>query len=162
MSDLAVVVGVLGTLAGVTVTQFSNSRLDARRWARERERQRELDAREDVNRIYEHRRAVYVDFLREFERLRRLYVDGDAANKPAISKETFEALSDLWTAVTVYGTNKADELAYECLTRIETWAREPDNDNAAEDALDAWHNFLIQIRRDLDVPGEVSVRSTGE
>ena len=153
------VVGILGTLTGVIFTQIWTSRLDERRWERERGRQRELEAREDANRTYEHRRAAYADFLREFERLRRLYVDGDAANRPAISKRTFEELSAFWTAITLYGTERANGLANDCLTSIEGWVTNPDNDDAAENALEAWFDFLGQIREDLDVPGDHPVGS---
>jgi hypothetical protein len=66
---------VLGTLAGVVFTQVWNSRLDERRWARESERLRQAQAREDVNRTYEHRRDAYVEFLQELERLQRLFTD---------------------------------------------------------------------------------------
>jgi len=154
------VVGILGTLTGVIFTQIWTSRLDERRW--ERERQRELEAREDANRTYEHRRAAYADFLREFERLRRLYVDGDAANRPAISQRTFDELSAFWTAITLYGTDRANDLANDCLASIKRWVADPDNDDAAESALEAWFFFLEQIREDLDVPGHQPVRSARE
>ena len=62
-------IAVIGTLAGVIFTQIWNSRLEERRWAREKDRLREDQAREDLNRTYEHRRAAYVEFQQELDRL---------------------------------------------------------------------------------------------
>lgn len=53
---------VLGTLAGVLVTQRWSDRREAIAWARERHREHERWAREDEARTFEHRREAYVDF----------------------------------------------------------------------------------------------------
>jgi hypothetical protein len=77
---------VIGTLAGVIFTQAWNGRQEERRWAREAERLREDRAREDRNRSYEHRRAAYVDFLAEFERLHDRYVTRPGAGQAALPR----------------------------------------------------------------------------
>ncbi len=69
------VVGLLGTgggaLAGALITQRRSDRREAATWVRERERERDLWAREDELRNFEERRDAYVDFyatLREMAR----------------------------------------------------------------------------------------------
>jgi hypothetical protein len=145
-------VAVVGTLAGVIFTQVWNSRLDERRWARENERLREVQAREDSNRTYEHRRAAYIDFLQEFERLQHLYITGEPDKAPPVSDLVFAELSDRWTAVSVYGTPEADSKASQCLVDLLAWAHQRDDPSLAEDALDAREAYLSQIRKDLGVP----------
>ena len=53
---------VLGTLAGVLVTQRWSDRREASIWTRERQREQERWTREDMARTFEHRREAYVDF----------------------------------------------------------------------------------------------------
>jgi len=67
-------VAVLGTFAGLVFTQIWNSRLDERRWQRETECLHQVQAREDLSRTHEYRRAAYIDFLKEFDRVLGIYL----------------------------------------------------------------------------------------
>ena len=62
---------VLGTLAGVLVTQRWSDRREAIAWAREQERW----AREDEARTFEHRREAYIEFYAAVKALARTAYD---------------------------------------------------------------------------------------
>jgi hypothetical protein len=145
------VVAVLGTLAGVVFTQVWNSRLEERRWVRESDRLREAQAREDVNRTYEHRRAAYVDFLQEFERLQQIYWDSDRAPTD-LDDPAFDGLSERWAAVHLYGTYEADMKASECVHQLKLLALHPENASLTDDVANASADYFLQIRKDLGVP----------
>jgi hypothetical protein len=160
---------VAGTLAGVISTQAWNSRLEERRWAREAERLREAQAREDVNRTYEHRRAAYVDFLQELERLQFLYIEPHQARlalaepsrepiePPALDDPVFYGLRERYSALTVYGTHEAQQAAYNCLNALIVAAVNPEASAAAEHHFAAQSVYLRQIRKDLGVPEQQPV-----
>ena len=149
---LIAVLGLLSTLAGVIFTQLWNSHLETSRWKHERNRQFEVDSREDKNRTYEHRREAYVDFLRELERLRRAYTD--RSNPPKPPPATFDALWDLWTVVMVYGTPEAQGLVQQCgdaLGMLQSrWGTDV-GDSIIDAVMESWHELLSQVRKDLDV-----------
>jgi hypothetical protein len=73
--------GVAGTLAGGIIgsvlTQRRADRREEKAWARERERQRALWAREDEARTFEHRREAYIEFYVAVKAMRTL-ADDDA------------------------------------------------------------------------------------
>lgn len=71
VAGLGVVGTIVGTIAGVLITQRRSDRRELSSWAREREREREHWAREDALRTFEQRRDAYVAFyeaLRVMER----------------------------------------------------------------------------------------------
>jgi hypothetical protein len=140
-------IAVIGTLAGVIFTQVWNSRLEERRSARERDRLREAQAREDMNRTYDHRRAAYVDFLQELDRLMNLL---HPSNREPITygDPVYDELSNRWTLITVYGTEEADSLAYRCLDKLQVSGSHPDDD----EVYMARAQYVHQIRNDLGVP----------
>jgi hypothetical protein len=142
---------VLGTLAGVVFTQVWNSRLEERRWAREVERLREAQAREDVNRAYEHRRAAYADFVQEFMRLQKMF-GGSSQQAAGITDPAFAELADRLAAVNIYGTYEAVELAGECFGLLNEWACRRDKTDLAGPVVQAVKKFFAQIRKDLGVP----------
>jgi len=143
-------IAVIGTLAGVTSTQIWNSRNEARRWARENDRLREVHAREDRNLTYEHRRAAYVEFQQELDRL----MDVLQSNKVPIlyGDRVYAELNHRWGPIRVYGTFEADSLAFESMDILQQWGMHPEREDLADDAFDASHRFLSQIRQDLGVP----------
>jgi hypothetical protein len=145
---------VVGTLAGVIFTQMWNSRIDERRWARESERLREAQAREDVNRTYEHRRAAYVDFLQELARLESLYTDEDRQpiEPPRGDSPVFKGLYERHSAVRVYGTYEAQRAAFRCLDSFIEAAVHPDQAGHIGALYEAEDKYLEQIRKDLGVP----------
>jgi hypothetical protein len=128
---------VAGTLAGVIFTQAWNSRLEQRR-----------QAREDLNRIYEHRRAAYVDFEAEVWRLRRMF-GGEDAEAAIFDDPRMAGLEDLLIVVHIYGTPEAVQLANKCFGAVHRLARREDTGYAIMHAQD---EYLDQIRKDLGVP----------
>jgi hypothetical protein len=138
---------VVGTLGGVVFTQMWNGRLEGRRWARE-----------DVNRTYEHRRAAYVEFLQELERLQRRFIDPDwePVEPPARHDPVFNSLNDRFSALLVYGTVEAHKRAvkcFHCLQHVAVDAQYAAVD--AEEGIDFWvakADYITQIRVDLGVP----------
>jgi hypothetical protein len=143
---------VAGTLAGVIFTQVWNSRLEERRHAREADRLREAQAREDADRTYEHRRAAYVDFLQELERLQGNVRDFDPDVALDDDDVAFKGLSERLVAVRVFGTYEADLLARDCLDKLQRSALHPEDTARFEDAVRAGAEYLLQIRKDLGVP----------
>ena len=144
------VIAVVGTLAGVVSTQIWNSRQEERRWARENDRLREAQAREDLNRTYEHRRAAYVEFQQEIDRLTGLL---HSNREPlALDDPAFGELAQRWTPIRVYGTYEADTLAFKCMDRLQDWGHHPDRGDLADDAYSVGVEYLFQIRKDLGVP----------
>jgi hypothetical protein len=145
---------VLGTLAGVVFTQVWNARLEARRWARETERLREAQARDDLNRTYEHRRAAYADFLQEFERLQGIYVDShrEPIDPPSLNDRVFNGLTERHSTLWLYGTYEAEQAAGQCLTALKLAAIHPENGGLQEDVYEAGSTYLLQVRKDLGVP----------
>ena len=143
-------IAVIGTLAGVVFTQVWNSRLEERRWARENDRIREAQAREDLKRTYEHRRAAYVEFQQELDRLKGLL----HSNRESIANDdpVYNELASRWTPVRVYGTYEADNLAFECLDQLQMWGYEPENGKLGDEVYTAATRYLFQIRKELGVP----------
>jgi hypothetical protein len=143
---------VLGTLGGVVFTQVWNSRLEERRWARESERLREAQAREDLGRAYEHRRAAYVGFLEEFERVQGMFGgdDQEPLAHPLTHDPRFDTLEDRRTAVSIYGTHEAVKLANLCCVAVRDWAWRTDGDHGQ--VIGALGKFRARVRRDLGVP----------
>jgi hypothetical protein len=135
---------VVGTLAGVVFTQVWNSRLEERRWARESERLREAQAREDANRTYEHRRAAYVDFMQEQDRLQEAH--------PFIREPALNGLRERYVAVRIYGTHEAWHLALNCMVELVLSAERPMDASAFEAAMEAGDEYLRQVRKELGVP----------
>lgn len=149
----AAFIAVLGTLAGVIFTQVWNSRLEERRWVRESNRLREAEAKEDANRTYEHRRAAYVDFLQELERVERVISDPNRvpAEKRTLNNPSPSDLTELWSAVRIYGTYEADNKASECIGFLDHWGNQPDDDMLADNFYSARAGYLLQIRKDLGI-----------
>jgi hypothetical protein len=155
------VIAVIGTLAGVGFTQIWNSRQEERRWARESDRLREAQAREDLNRTYEHRRAAYVEFWQEVDRVVDLL---ERADREPIAPDdpVFNGLSEHWTLISVYGTDEADTLAFHCLDRLHAWGLHPDRGDLAYGVYSARSRYVYQIRKDLGVPVPVPVWEPAE
>lgn len=152
-------IAVIGTLAGVVFTQVWNSRLEERRWARENNRLLEAQAREDLNRTYDHRRAAYVEFQQEFDRLVGLHW-GSNREPIALNDPVYHQLTQRWTPIRVYGTYEADKLASKCLDKLQDWGVHPDRGDLADEAIAAGIEYLFQIRRDLGVPEWTPAEST--
>jgi len=152
---------VVGTLAGVVFTQIWNSRLEERRWARDSERLREAQAREDTNRTYEHRRAAYVDFLQELERLERRYItlNREPIEPPARYGPAFDSLYERFSAVELYGTEEAQQMAVVSLVHLEGAATDPRNSQEADDFWNGKAAYVTQIREELGVPERGSLHS---
>jgi hypothetical protein len=62
VASLGIVGTVAGTVSGVVYAQRQADRRDALSWERERKREEQRWAREDLARTFEHRRNAYVEF----------------------------------------------------------------------------------------------------
>lgn len=62
-----------------------------------------------------------------------------------------DQLSQRWTAIRLYGTYEAENLAYKWLDKLQEWGLHPDG-GKADDAYFAAAEYLMQIRKDLGVP----------
>jgi len=157
------VVGVVGTLAGVAVTQLWLGRRDDRRWQQEREHERRIWARDDANRTYDHRRQAYIDFLTEADRLKRASeIARETGRTDRPSDDAFDVLTDRWTAVHVYGSEEGADLASQCLENLRLWAWNLHDDGLADDVLQSWNQYVEHVRRDLGVPHGRAERSGTE
>ena len=68
---------IVGTVAGVLLTQRRSDRRELESWNRERERERERWAREDALRVFEDRRRTYIEFYQSvLQMARRIYDRG--------------------------------------------------------------------------------------
>jgi hypothetical protein len=155
---------VLGTLGGVVVTQAWNSRAEERRQAREDARLREERAREDLNRSYEHRRAAYLDFLREFDRLYERYLaprHGKPGRPPSFDDPAWDGLDDRHSALLIYGTYEAERAAFRCLQSLRSAASRPEDKRLDEDLFEAWVAYLGLVRKDLGMPEWKPAREPG-
>jgi hypothetical protein len=148
------VVAVLGTLSGVIFTQLWNSRLDEKRWKRETQRLSEAQAREDLNRTYEHRRVAYIDFLEEFDRLLGEYEDYDRKriNNPDYLNPILSTLGQRLAVIAIYGTHESEDLAHKCRKEFLRDRDEPGGARHFLDMIDARNNYVSQIRKDLGLP----------
>lgn len=145
---LVAAIAVIGTLAGVAFTQVWNSRLEERRYTRENARLREAQAREDLNRTYDHRRAAYVEFHQEFDRVLGIV----NSSKEPVPAGVFAELGNRYTPIRIYGTYEADTIAFRCLNMIQDWGQNPDDGVLADDVYSAAVEYVSQIRKDLGVP----------
>ena len=145
-------VAVIGTLAGVVFTQVWNSRLEERRWARENDRLRETQAREDLNRTFEHRRAAYIEFQQEFDQLEEQVRKANRDREPIDFDEIYEKLSRSLTPVHVYGTGLAHSEALQCMLSLREWARDPEDPDNENLVVQSGSEYTRQIRTDLGVP----------
>ena len=66
---------IIGTIAGVLITQRRSDRRERESWVRERERERERWAREDALRTFEQRRDAYIDFYESLREMARTAYD---------------------------------------------------------------------------------------
>lgn len=139
--------GVLGGgLGGVMFTQRHANHREDTRWQREREREQALWAREDAARSYEHRRAAYVDFIKEFHCRREELASGNGEkNAPWYDM----LLYDLLMQIQIFGTNKAAQPADEAFNALINAVEDNEDIPEAEDVLAPLRS---EIRRDLSIP----------
>jgi hypothetical protein len=74
-----------------------------------------------VNRTYEHRRAAYVDFLQEIQRLERTYIPSppEPIHPPrSLTDPAYKRLVECFAVLEVYGTPEAQNLAVESMTSL--------------------------------------------
>lgn len=113
------IVGLLGGLGSAVVTQLLANRREDARWHREREREQASWTREDAARSYEHRRAAYVDFIKEFRRLSDTSVSAHIAERwgglipRKLQPEDLDPVYDSLGAIAIFGTEEAGRLAGE-------------------------------------------------
>lgn len=154
------VVAFFGALFGLGGIELTQRRAD-RRFAAERkhqlEREQALWAREDAARSYEHRRAAYADFIKEFHR--QWMALADATNEELGGRADYEAPLDYLDAlygnlveIQIFGTEKAAKLAEDVFRALLAGVVR----STTEIALDVHMPLLNEIRRDLSIPDRPS------
>jgi hypothetical protein len=149
-----IVAALAGAIGGSVLTQVLLGRREDRRWRQEREHERLIWAREDAGRSYDHRRQAYMDFLAEFHRLRRVVEAARAqgATSEALPRQAMDDLTDLWTAVLIYGSEDGQQWASACHSSLRLWAWHPERADLEETVMEDWNQYLTQVRIDLGVP----------
>lgn len=170
VAGLGLLGAVLGTIGGVLITQRRSDRREALAWERERDRERELWAREDAARTFEHRRRAYSDF---YESLKAMALqvynhgmgleDGDKELPEGWQFPTFQRLQQL----DLYGTASAALAADEAYTAVWRWGHATKHgvdDEAFYDAQAAAdfaeRDLLVAIRTDLNIPNGTGLTSS--
>jgi hypothetical protein len=153
---VAVIGTIVGTLAGVVVTQRNADRREDVAWRREQERWE----REDRTRTFEHRRESYSDFYESLrEMARRAYNHGiglsDDGELGEWQMPTFRKLEHLRLYATEALADAADE-AYNMAWRWghQTTLGQDDSSfyELQEDYDRAEQRLLTQMRADLSIP----------
>jgi hypothetical protein len=173
---LVAILGLLGTaggaIVGVLITQRRSDRREKAAWDREREREREVWAREDAARTFELRRQSYVEYfeavdavIREYNdmmvRLGMLLIDDEdrdvvearSSGTPEFSKEKQRAYYSALDRVEMYGSTRVLKQKSEISLRV-LKARQ-NLTFATVNELERQRAHLLQaIRVDLGVPSE--------
>jgi len=157
-------IALLGTLAGVLITQWWSTQREDARWKREREQEREAREREDVTRTFEQRRQAYVEFYK------RLRADARAVNYtgldrgPSMERGAWHlTLYAKLGVLRLYATPLVDAAADKAYSVLWTWGcqTQAGRDRSAEhqEAYDvAEHELRNAIRTDLGILGERTPR----
>jgi len=157
-AGIAVVGTIVGTLAGVAITQRHADQREDVAWRREQARW----AREDRARTFDHRRAVYSDFYESLrEMARRAYDHGMGLTEDAELGQwqlpTFRKLehlrlyaSDAFVAVADEAYNAAWGWGHKT-----TFGHDDDSFYERQEEYDEAERLLIaQMRADLSVPAQ--------
>ncbi|MEU4744780.1 hypothetical protein AB0G02_30560 [Actinosynnema sp. NPDC023658] len=150
--------GLVATLTGVLLTARNASRREDLRWKRERERERELWAREDGQRTLDHRGEAYIDFYTKVRECSlRIHEHGyeGASLPPHWQLPAFESFLRL-QIFAVQGVSETALEVYKCLL---DWglaqppgAEEQEEPTSEEiDFNTALSAFFGAVRRDLGV-----------
>jgi len=164
VAGIGLVGTILGTIAGVLITQRRSDRRESEAWIRERERERERWAREDLLRNFEHRREVYTTFYETLrEMARTAYGHGMGLSEPPPDEAEGE-LPFEWNMLAarqherlrVYASPEvlaAADDAYNACWRWGHLSRHGNDDEAFYDRQDTFNAaeliFYDAIRRDL-------------
>jgi hypothetical protein len=116
------ILGLIGTaggaIAGVVITQRWSDRRDKTAWERERERERELWAREDAARMFDLRRDAHSEFYTavnrqraEFQLVHWQQVRAPEGERPKPSRELEAEVRRAGQKVRVYGSSVVVEAA---------------------------------------------------
>ncbi|MCH6169838.1 hypothetical protein [Pseudonocardia alaniniphila] len=148
VAGLGVLGAVVGTLAGVLVTQRRSDHRERESWERERERERELWERDDKLRTFEQRRDAYADFYSSL-RISYLAVIGIGEERADGWERELQRKYDklrLYTSPEVF--RAADAAFSECQRLAAGRGSEQEYDDL-EDA------FVEAVRRDIGVPRDL-------
>lgn len=152
-------VGVLGTLAGVLITQWradvrernrleSEERREANRSAAEVERERDA-------RLFEHRRTVHLSVLEQYHRWSSLAHGVNQGTVPEPPEDAMDEFLRLASEVELYGSDAASNATRNLYFALKDWVHstgEHRTEPPDEDAH-AWHyEFLDAARVDLGIP----------
>ncbi|MEU6997211.1 hypothetical protein [Nonomuraea sp. NPDC046570] len=158
-----IVSGVIGgvlALLGVLVTQRRADRRELKQWERERERERQVWAREDVARSYDHRREAYIEFMQEWERHFNMVYNArysDSGYNPEPDHDWMDSLQERYVAVQLFGTEPARKKALEAMLSLDKVARLDEEFLSARTVLE---EFGSQARSDLKIPDDPVLKLT--
>lgn len=167
VAGLGVLGTVVGTIAGVLITQKRSDRREQANWNRERERERERWEREDAQRTFEQRRMVYVEFYESLQDMARQAYEFDIGVSEAeeipfeFDPPLFYRLQNLRVYATLAVT-KAAENGYLACVR---WHSDVGGDGEADDeGMAKYHEseqvLYREMRRDLGTIDEAEGESS--
>ena len=158
--------GPLSALAGVALTQWWSGRREDARWKREREREREIWAREDTNRTFEQRRLVYIDFYVQLQNWAGTLYEVSAGLRPRFDGPELADIED-WhkelynklEALQLYADPQVSGCAEKAYEALVTWGNRTSHERLDEEFRQhqAEYNVTLDelrlaIRRGLGVP----------
>ncbi|WP_250030335.1 hypothetical protein [Paractinoplanes maris] len=149
-------IGVIGTLAGVIVTQHQSNARERWSFERGREQERERWLRDDAARTFERRRGVYEDFYGALMIYGNLV---EQRSRGMISKVSNEPFSDVYRIsyiVQLYGTSQVFDAARSALESAGKWSLEQvgtDQEKAVGQEYFSRRAELVDaIKNDLHLP----------
>ncbi|WP_433273998.1 hypothetical protein ACQPZA_24095 [Pseudonocardia xinjiangensis] len=148
VAGLGVLGTVVGTLAGVLVTQRRSDRRERESWERERVRERELWVRDDMLRTFEQRRDAYADFYSSL-RIAYLAVIGIGEERADGWERELERKYD---KLRLYASPEVFRAADEAFTECRLLASGRGSAQEYDDLEDA---FIEAVRRDIGVPRDL-------
>ena len=169
---------VIGTIAGVVITQRRSDRREREAREAEREREHERWRREDELRTFDQRRAAYTAFYAAVQERRRLLMSkkADSHGGRVADKRHEDAVFDRLGDVEIYGTGRTRDSAAALVLALMHWAHADERSvnwaNPGEPEVDAEgagtvgpsnpstfftyreaeKDFLAKMRTDLGLP----------
>jgi hypothetical protein len=157
IAALGLAASIIGSIGGVIMTQRRADRREELQWQRDRERDRDVRAREDALRTFEQRRACYVDFEESLRCTASEIWDAGQGTGPPLERARHLSPYQSLHRLKIFATPDAALAAGEAYGALWEWgsARRAHDDHRAEQGEktydEAHAKYLDAIRRDLAV-----------
>lgn len=157
IAALGLAASVIGSIGGVIMAQRRADQREELQWRRDRERDRDVKAREDALRTFEQRRASYVDFEESLRSTAQAIWDAGHGTGPQLEKAWHLSAYQSLHRLKIFATPSAAGAAEGAYGALWQWgsARRAHDEQAAghcEEAYEEAHTkYLDAIRRDLGV-----------